>query len=224
MGKEITTEQGKKVRLIKTIDCAPDMDRKSALFVREGEVIKVGRYVDNIQEGDTAILDYKVDNDENLTIGWVGEDKIVAPVALTEYVEKTEVYSANRQTKKDTIISKEGEINAISDILCVIRNGEFFAQDPYVIMKFQPATEKKETLSGIVYDEHYKYVDLEVLAVSDYSRRKYGIVKGCTAKVLETDTFRVDTSKAIILVCNDSDIKMIVFNTSKEDALIDVMR
>ena len=68
------------------------------------------------------------------------------------------------------------------------------------------------------------HLDLEVLAVSDYSRRKYGILKGCTVKVLEQDTFRVDTSKEIILVCNDSDIKMIVLHGSKEDALIDVMK
>ena len=224
LGKEITTEQGKKVRLVKTIDCAPDMDRKSALFVREGEVVKVGRFVDNIQEGDIAILDYKVDNDNGIIIGWIGEDKIVCPAALTEYVEKTQVYSANRQTKKDTIIAKEGEIQTISDVIGVIRKGEFFAQDPYVILKFKPATEKKETLSGIIYDEHNKYIDLEVLAVSDYSRRIFGIVKGCTVKVLETDTFRVDTSKAIILVCNDSDIKMITIHGSKEDALIEVLK
>lgn len=223
LGKEITTEQGKTVRLIKTIDCDPSIDRKSALFVREGEVVQVGRYVENIKIGDIAILDYKVDNDESIVVGWVGNDKIVAPISLTEYESKEIVYHANRQTLKDTVVAKEGDIKSVSDIIGVLRKGQFHAQDPYIIMQYKLPTEKKETLSGIVYDERHKYLDLEVLAVSEISRRKYGIVKGSFVKVLEQDTFRVDTSKTIILVCNDSDVKMIMLQGTKEDALIDVM-
>jgi len=223
LGKEITTENGKKIRLVKTIDTTPDMDRKSTLFVREGEVIQVGSAVNDIRVGDIAILDYKVDNDENVIVGWIGEDKIVAPIAVTEYFANDEVRYANRLNPKDVIINRRGEIDKISDIIGVIRDGKFYAQDPYIIMQFRPASEKKETLSGIMYEERQKYIDVEVLAVSEHSRRKYGIVNGSFVKVLEQDTFRVDTSKTIILVCNDSDVKMIAFQGSKEDAIIDIM-
>lgn len=224
LGREITTEDGRTIRLIKTIDCNETMDRKSTLFVREGEVLQVGEAVNNIQVGDIAVLDYKVDNDHNVTVGWIGEDKIIAPIAVTTYFENDKIEYANRLVPRDIVSQKKGEIDNISAVIGVIRNGELHAQDPYVLLRFKFASERKETLSGIIYDEREKFLDLEVLAVSDYSRRKYGIIKGSIVKILEQDTFKIDLTNEAILACDDCDVKMVMIQGSKEDALIDIMK
>lgn len=210
LGKEITRDDGSTVRLIKAVDTSPDMDRKSKLFRRTAEVLQVGRNVIGIQPGDIAILDYKVDNDESIEIGHDGVGKLVAVMAVSSYVEEDIHVDANRAIKKSQVVAKKGEVQIVSDIMGVIRNGVIEAVDPYVFLKYDPFALRHHSTT-IIYDGAKDDVDLEVLAVSEVSVQKYNLMKGSKVHIKEKDTFRIDISNVImedvILCCNDSDIK-----------------
>lgn len=213
-GRELTRDDGSTVRLITAIDTDPDMDRKSKLFRRTGDVLQVGRNVVGIQPGDKAILDYKIDNDDSIEIGHDGIGKLVAVFAVTEYVNKDITFEASRAIKKTTVVAKEGEIQQIADIMGVIRDGVIHAVDPYVFLKYDPFALKHSSSSIIFYEAPKEEVELEVIAVSELSAQKFNIIKGSKVHVKEKDTFRVDITDGImedvLLCCNDCDIKYTV--------------
>lgn len=213
-GREIKKDDGSTVRLILATDTTPDMDRKSKLFRRTAEVIQVGEGVRDIEVGDIAIMDYKVDNEDANAVGHDGIGKLVVVWATSIYVEKDIVIHANRAIKKDQIVANEGELQMVSDIMGVIRNGEIFAKDPYVFLKYDPFALKHNSSSIIIYETKKERVDLEVIAVSETSKRKFAYIdKGSMVHIKESDTFRVDLNNDVILCCNDSDIKYASVNT-----------
>ena len=217
-GREIKKDDGTTVRLIIATDTTPDMDRKSKLFRRTAEVIQVGEGVQDVQVGDIAILDYKVDNDDSCTVAHDGIGKLVVVWATSTYVEEDVITRANRVIKKDQVVARKGELQMVSDIMGVIRNGEIFAKDPYVFLKYDPFALKHNSSGLIYYEQKKDNVDLEVLAISDNSREKFTFIKkGCSVYVKESDTFRIDLTddriQDVILCCNDSDVKRISIDT-----------
>lgn len=216
-GKEINCDDGSVVRLITAVDTSPDMDRKSKLFRRTGDVLQVGRNVIGIKPGDKAILDYKVDNDESIEIGHDGIGKLVAVLAVSEYVTEDISFDASRAIKKTTVVAKKGEIQQVSDIMGVIRDGVIHAVDPFVFLKYDPFALKHNS-SLMIYESKKEDVNLEVVSVSHISEQKFNIIKGSKIHIKEKDTFRVDITDGImedvLLCCNDCDIKYTVVEMS----------
>lgn len=209
LGREIETVDGRKIRLTIKKDYAPDMDAKSTVFRRLAEVLQVGRKVEGIEVGDIAIMDYKVDNDATIVVGEDEIGKIVACNGVSKYFEKNKWRYANRLNPRDMLMEEEGQLESVSDILGVIRNGKLLAKDPYVFLKYKAAKEMKVSQFGIIYEEAKRRDEYEVISSSLRSKRKYNIIEGCKVLIDEIDTFHVEIKSGdSILVCNDSDVKL----------------
>lgn len=209
LGKPITCDDGSVVQLTIKKDWNKQMDASSTVFRRTAEVIQVGSNVDDIEIGDTAIMDYKVDNDESIVVGRDDVGKLVACLGVSKYYKQSTYRYANRLNQKDMLMDAEGSLEGVSDILGVIRNGKLIAKDPYVFLKFQSPKEMKVSSAGIIFEEQIKQGEYEVLSVSKRSREKYNIIDGSTVTVTELDTFVIDLPNGqTVLVCNDSDIKL----------------
>jgi len=205
--KKFKGDDGKMYSIIVTVDEQSGFDRKATLFVRTADVISVGRKVRNIQAGDIAILDYLVDNDENIVLGWENGDKYVSVKAVTTYHEK-EVYAyANRQQKdaKDIRVAKVGSVKMVSQIIGCIRGEKFIANDPYVFIEYRKQGNKK-TASGIEYKDTTPYAETKVLAVSQRSREEFGVEEGRNVFVKFDDLFDIELNEGMIAACNDEDV------------------
>jgi hypothetical protein len=190
-------------------DYATDTDAKSTVFRRLADVLKVGRKVEGVEEGDIAIMDYKVDNDDAIVIGQDEVGKYCVCNGVSKYFEKNKWRYANRLNPRDMLMEEEGQLENVSDILGVIRKGEYLAKDPYVFLKFQSAKEMKVSEFGIIYEEAKRRDEYEVISSSLRSKRKYNIIEGCKVLIDEIDTFHVEIKDEVsILVCNDSDVKL----------------
>ena len=78
-----------------------DNESHSKRFVASGIVVGVGKNVKNVKLDDIAILDYKVDNNDDAIVGYDGQDKLVVASSITKYSEKEEWVYANRRTEDD---------------------------------------------------------------------------------------------------------------------------
>lgn len=208
LGKEIKKDDGGTVRLIIKKDWAKEMDARSTVFRRTADVIKVGSAVTGIEVGDTAIMDYKVDNDDSIVIGHDDIGKLVVCLGVTSYFTETVIRYANRLNPKDTIMQQKGEINSVSDILGVIRNGKPIAKEPYVFLEYKTAKEMMVSASGIIYEQTKKTNEYKIISVSDKSKEKYFLFDDSIVLVDELDTFHVELPNQHILICNDVDVKL----------------
>jgi len=205
--KTIIKDDGTTGKLYITVDEEKGFDRKAEIFVQIAEVISVGRKVRNFQPGDTAIIDCLVDNDENCIIGWEGKDKYIALDAISTYTySELWAYSDRMQRRpQDVRVFKKDALLKPSQILGAVRDGQLIANDPYVFI--QHRTEgKKVTESSIIYKDTSKYTETEVLAVSQYSKEKYGIEENKHCFVKFADIFDVKLDAGVICACNDEDI------------------
>jgi len=205
--KQYRRPDGSSYSLIVTVDEQAGFDRKATLFCKTAEVVSVGRQVKNLQAGDIAILDYKVDNDESVVIGWENGDKYVCVRAVSTYHEGDTWAYANRQTKgsKDIRVARKGQLKSVSDILGCIRGDKLIASDPYVFIEHRTQG-KKKTASGIEYKDNSTVAETKVLAVSLDSSRKFHIEEGRTVFVKFDDIFDVELPDGTICACNDEDV------------------
>lgn len=204
--KSFRRPDGTSFKLIVTVDEEKGFDRKATLFVRTAEVMSVGRKVRNIQAGDIAIMDYLVDNDESVVLGWENGDKYVSVIGQTSYYEKEVWAYANRQQPKPTDIrvAKKGSVQNVSQILGVIRDGVLTANDPYVFIEHK--SKDRETSFGFKYQDTKDYCETTVVAVSRLSSEKYGIEVGRQAIVKYQDLFDIELDSGTICAFNDEDI------------------
>lgn len=205
--KTIKRDDGSEVELFINVEASKIDERSSGIFVSVGEVYEVGSKVKNVLKGDTAILNYNVDNDDSLIIGYDGEDKLVVLNAVTTFHSETLVVYQNRKTKRDQIVHSKGDYDEMSDLLGIIRNDKLIAREPYVFLNHQAFTQHIKTLSGIEYNQEVKVVEREILSVSEESTKKYGMKNGDTVLIDGFDCFEVkikDGSK--ITGINDCDI------------------
>ena len=206
------TVKGGSARLIQV---QKEDDISSQNFARFGEVVGVGDGVTEIQVGDTAILDYKVYNDEGIVVEDCPEYKLVCPIAVTDYVKEDKIAYADRKFPKDRILAKKGEIEAITDIHGVIRNGELIAISPYVILNYTPTKTKVTTQSGIFYDEPIRILQTKVISAAKDSTLNFGVAEGASVKVKEGDVFKIDINNEPYYFCNDSDVMGIVYEKAE---------
>lgn len=211
--KFIKREDGTEVQLFVDLPPAPDEHRASALFVSSGLIVAKGDNVHQFQVGDEAILDYTVDNEDTLVVGYDGGDKIVSLKANTTFVNEDKVMYANRKENKgkrvsqrDQILQKKGDYDEMSVVLGVVRNDKLIANEPYVFLEYEEPKIKIVTKSGIEYTEDRKMLTKKVLAVSENTRQKYGIEPGKTYIVDDFDVFDVKLNNGKVSCINDLDI------------------
>jgi len=206
--KKYVRPDGSTYSLIVTVDEKDGYDRKSTIFVRTAEVIAVGRKVRNIEVGDIAIMDYLVDNDKSVLLGWDGEDKYVSVYGNTTYYEKDFWAYADRKNPRDILVAKKGNIKKVAQILGVVRSGKIYANDPYVFLEYR--SKKKETQSGLQYTDTKPYAETAVISVSIDSTKRYGIEENKKTIVRYSDMFDIDLSsigiEGVICACNDADV------------------
>lgn len=218
--KEITRNDGTKVRLWINVPAGKADDRRSTLFVRTGKVINKGPDALNVRVGDIAILSYEAFNDETkiieTSVSQTEEDERVIWVhANTTYHEDDFVAYADRRLvpgnarqmikqKRDQIVWKRGDIDEVSQVLGWIRGDQLIANDPYVFLNHEEPNKIITTNAGIMYSERQIVLEREVMAVSP--RNKYRITPGLKILVFECDTFDIDYDGKKVTCANDSDI------------------
>lgn len=204
--KKIKKDDGTLIDLCIMIPPDKDMDRYSQYFVSTGEVMAVGVNVNNVLAGDLAIIDYLIDNDESIIIGYEGEDKLVAVQAVTIRHEEDNVAYANRHSPKDQIVWCKGDYDLTSKLIGVLRGEELISLDPFVFLNHQTHVLQRETKSGIQYQETTRTLEREVLAVSERTFNEFGLKKGTVILCHEYDVFNVMIGSKTICVINDTDI------------------
>lgn len=206
--KNITLPDGSVTKLFVTVDEEEGIDRKSEIYVQSGEIISVGENVRIFKPGDTAILDYLLDNDPNCVLGWEGQDKYVSVTAHTTYYKEDVHVFGNRKipNSRDTKVAKKGQPWEVSMILGVLRGNDIIANDPYVFLEYRKQGTGK-TKSGIHYKDETPYAITTVLSVSKISTETFGIIKGKPVYVKHSDVFDVKLADGgIIIACNDEDV------------------
>lgn len=185
-------------------------ERHPQFFVTCGQVVLVGEKVKSIQAGDTCILDYSVDNNENIIIGYEGEDKLIVVNAVTTRHTDYEVVHTERRTQ---IVSSPGDYKETSSVLGVIRGEELISIDPFVFINHESTVVSQQTASGIHYTEDKKIVERTILAISKESEDLMKVRQGEKILVDDFDLFDLHLDGRTICCINDIDI----IGKSRED-------
>lgn len=183
-------------------------DRASTLFAEIGEVIGVGSEIKHIIVGDTAILDYNLFNDVRKLISedQSGRTYIVDPV--TKYHKEENIAYSEQDNERNQLVWNMGEVEEMSQLLAIVRDGELIANDPFVFLKYEEKEEVNDcgTL-GYVYSP--EVVTRKVLSISSIGTRKYDVKNGDSVLVREPDTFTVKINDKLVSCCNDEDLLII---------------
>jgi co-chaperonin GroES (HSP10) len=218
--KKIIRDDGTVTDLFMYNPTTSDDTDHNARFVSTGEVVFVGENIHHAQVGDVAILDYLVDNDETIIVGYDGEDKLVTVVAVTSYVGQDEWVRANRSTEenptkqsfgqrlcpKDMLVSVQGDYETLTSVYGVVRDNEVISFDPYVFLVHESNTVQRVSAGGILYSETLKIFERKILAISKESEEKVGAKTGDTVVVDDFDIFDVVIEGRKIHCMNDIDI------------------
>jgi co-chaperonin GroES (HSP10) len=178
----------------------------SEYFVTCGEVYGVGAEVKNIFIGDIGIVNYQVDNDEEIIVGYEGEDKLIVIKPFTTRCEKEIVAYANRRSNRDQIVQSVGDYDELSQLIGIIRGEELIAIDPYIFLKHEETIVSKKTKSGIHYTEDEKIIKREILAISEESEKRTNLKKGQFVIMDDFDVFNATLEDRVVSCINDVDI------------------
>lgn len=218
--KKIKCDDGREIDLFTSEIPDSADERHSQFFVSTGEVTHVGKNIKNIIPGDIAILNYLLDNDENIIVGYDGIDKLIATSPITVYCEKDEWARANRRVEtdrqkknfgkkaspKDVMISAKGDYEYMSDVIGVMRGNELIPCDPYVFLHHESSSIARVSDAGILYTEEQKYFSRKILSVPEDSESMYGIRKGDDVLVDDFDIFEATIKDRKISFINDRDV------------------
>lgn len=207
--KWIVKDDGTKVQLF--IQPEPDKhsDKRSKVFVSLGEVAQAGSNVSWINEGDIALLDYTVDNfTDNILYYDDDDNKYVVIDGVTTFHKHDTWAYGNRVNPKDTLVSKAGDMDVISPLLGVVRDGELIANFPYVFLEHRSNIVEKISQSGIIFSDMEFIAKRKIIAASERSGVKYGVKKGQFIVVSEFDIFDVKLKDGMIQCTLDADILM----------------
>lgn len=202
--KEITKDDGSRVRLFTNVEAGDIDDRRSTLFVQTGIVEAVADNVKGIEVGDIAILDYKLCNmddhivfkDENGIVYWLE--------ARTIYHTEDLIAYANQNSPRDQVAYLRGDYDTLSMLLGVVRENKIYAREPFVFLEKESNVIVKVSASGILYSETMSTYDRKVLAIAPESQTKFGITAGDQIRVHDFDIFVVKIDgKEFECVCAD---------------------
>lgn len=213
--KKIRRDDGTYVDLFLTIPKSKDEDAYSLHAVSSGEVKAVGYNVKNVFQGDIAILDYMLDNDESIIVGYEGSDKLIAVKATSVRHKDTNIAYQTRKSRRDQVVWKKGEFDVLSKLYGVVRGDELISRDPYVFLNHESTLIKKATESGIVYEERHSVYQREILAVCLESERNFDLGKGDKVMIRERDVFECFIIGKTISVIHDEDILLNMSHVKK---------
>lgn len=191
-GKEITRDDGSKVRLFIATPAGDDDDRKASLTVNTAFVTHVSEEVKGVQVGDLAIVNYNLFNSKNNLIEDRGGDGISYWInATTTFHDSTHTAYANRKSKRDQIVYENGDIDEESFLLGIVRGQKLIARSPIVFIDHTSNEQEKVTGSGLIYTEKLHTFTRRVLAISDEASAKKRIVEGDQILVADFDIFEI---------------------------------
>lgn len=205
--KWIVRNDGTKVQLF--IQPEPDKNstQRSKIFVSTGTVEQVGSDVNGIETDDVVILDYTVDNDLDNVLYYDEEKNKLIVINATTILHKHDQWAyATRQSPRDVKVASKGDIETFSPILGLIRKDMLIARFPYVFINHLSNIVEMVSKSGIIFKQEQNLLEREVLAVSDESKKRYGIQEGQTILVQDMDIFSVSLSDKKIDCILDNDV------------------
>ena len=192
MGKEITRDDGSKVRLFIATPAAADRERKAALTVQTAIVTHVSESITDIEVGDVAIVNYDLFNCEENIIEDKGDGgKSFFINAITTYHDSTHTAWANKKSKRDQMVYEKGDIEEASFLLGIIRNDKLIARSPFVFIDHTSNEREKVTGSGLIYTEKLKTFTRRVLSVGESTSEKKKIYEGDQILVADYDIFEI---------------------------------
>lgn len=208
MGKEITREDGSKVRLFIATPANDDEDRKSELMVQTAVVTHVSEDITDIQIGDVAIVNYDLFNSKNNKIGDHDEEGGLSfwLNASTIYHTDTKVAYANKKSKRDQIVYQAGDIDEMSFLLGLIRNDKLIARSPIVFVDHTSNEVARVSGSGLIYTEKLKVFDRRILAISEETSKKKNIHEGDKILVADFDIFEIKMNGKSIDAIYENDV------------------
>jgi hypothetical protein len=146
--KNIRTNDGsmKTLYLNMAKKAAADQEDENKLAVRYGTVIGMSEGVSGYKRGDIAILDYKVDVDEEYLVSIENGDKIVSVPCMTTFC-KDEIIATTydkRFIERNVIVQKPGEVEHFSMVFGIVRQNQFLPNPHYVFCA--PRVERPQSL------------------------------------------------------------------------------
>jgi hypothetical protein len=209
--KDIIGSDGKVLKLWKAMRETDQMDeRASFLNVQTGIVEDFAEGVTWIKKGDIALINYDICNSQQRIAYYDGDDTIFFLEANTTYHETDNIAWRNQRSKRDEIVWSAGEVDELSGLLGVIQDGKLFANSPYVFLKHESEIQTLVSPSGLMYDEEKKFIEREVLAISEESSNKFGVKVGQNVLLDSFDIFHVKLSdNYAITAVNDIDMQAV---------------
>lgn len=206
--KWIVRNDGTKVQLFIQPDYSNDTTQRSKVFVNTGEIVQIGSNVSGIEIGDTAILDYTIDNDiDNVLYFDDDKNKYVVVTGTTVLHQYDEWAYATRNSPRDVRVASKGDIKIVSPILGLLRGEKLIARFPYVFLEHLPTIVRKESkLSGIVYEEHEDILERTILSVSEESQKRFGMKNNQKVILQDMDVFTVKLNDGQIDCVLDNDV------------------
>lgn len=130
--KPIVNNEGKLIWLVTGIPADAGLDESFSQGLDVGIVMGVGRDVQGIEVGDTALVDYIVDLSEEYVVESDDRGKLVSLRARTIYETEDLIVDANRRTPHPTVVQRRGDLREPSMIIAVIRGKEILPNEPYI--------------------------------------------------------------------------------------------
>lgn len=130
--KAITTTTGQQLFITKDLPARRIQDKFYSQTVNIGKVIGVSDDVDHIKIGDQLMFDVTVDSNLNNVFEENENYKRVIIQAKNTY-HKESYFAPPNGKKKGSWVWKKDEMNEMSHIVCVIRDGEFISVNDLIL-------------------------------------------------------------------------------------------
>jgi hypothetical protein len=205
--KVITTEEGKKVKLFlrslmeKEKDETPDA-------VRVGRIMGFSEGVTGLKKGDIAILDYKVDTDNDQYLVMMdGLDKIVSIPCVTTFCtdEKVATSYDEKYIERNVIVHKPGDVYQESLLFGVIRGTKFIPNDHYLFC--EPELPKVAPLLLFMeMPEPETYVQRKII----FASKRSGFKTGQTVVAIKNSNMTLNIADNMFDIIPVSDILAII--------------
>lgn len=182
-------------------------DRAATIFVQIGTVELVGKNIEDIIPGDTAIISYEIFNDPSKIISKDENGILFLVNPFTTYHDTENVAFGNQKNHRMQLVWEKGEVNEASQLLGIVRGGLIIANDPYIWLKYNDA--KENNLNLFKWDEENEIIISDIISISKLSESKYGVKAGEKIYFRYLDSFDLKISDSVFLLMNDSDMLMV---------------
>jgi len=191
--KEILTNTGEKISLCLRAQATQDTEdlTKFEWSIKVGKIVGLSPGCAGYKLGDLAIMDYIVDCDEQYLVEMDGSDKIVSvPCETTfhgEAIYSTTYGSIKKERSRfgghiqtfnytgevNRLVAAPGDVDQLSLVLGVIRQGKLIANDHYLFCRKEPEmSQEMELVDGILAYRNYAetHITRQVLFASPYNQ------------------------------------------------------